>query len=600
MKQFFKYVFATVVGVIISFFVCVFLGFIIIAGIASSFKSSLSEMDGSSKMSIKPNSVLQMRLNYPINERSPDNPFENFDFANFEPEFRLGLNDILKNIEKAKEDNNIKGIYLDLSSIPAGFATINEIRNALLDFKSSGKFIITYGEVYTQGAYYLASVADNVYINPNGIFSFKGLSSTSVFLKKTLEKLELEPQIFKVGKFKSAVEPLIREDMSEPAKEQLRTFLGDFYDLFLNSISTSRGVSTAMLDSIAENILIRKPEDAVTYKLADATQYEDEVLDKLKEQVGIELEDDLELVKLSKYNRVPKSNPPVGIKDKIAVIYAEGNIVSGKSDEGQVGSETIVKAVREARENEKVKAIVLRVNSPGGSALASDVMWRELLLAKKDKPLVVSMGDLAASGGYYISCMADTIVAQPNTITGSIGVFGVLLNAKKFYNNKLGFTFDGVKTNKYADLDMGFLGTRPLKEDEKLIIQGEVDRIYDDFLQRVAEGRKSSKEDIHEIAQGRVWSGVRAKEIGLVDVLGGINEALAIAANMADLEEFKVDAYPKRKDPFEKIMLSFGASIKDRIIQSSLGEDYKLYQYTQKVKDMTGIQARMPFDLEIN
>ncbi len=600
MKQFFKYVFATIVGVVISFFICFFLAIVIIAGIASGIKENLTDIQEGGNVDVKANSVLHIKLDYPIKERTPNNPFENFDFTNFEPKAQIGLNDILKNIEKAKADDNIKGIYLDLSLLSAGSSSVEEIRNALLDFKSSGKFIYTYSEILTQSAYYLASVSDKIFVNPNGLMEYKGFSMKSLYLKSMLEKLDIEPQIFVVGKFKSAIEIFSRDDMSEPAKKQLNVFLGDMYSTFKTNISASRGVSVAKLDSIAQYFLIREPVDAVKHHLIDATAYEDEVFANIKTQLGINTEEEIEFIALKKYVKTADSDREFGVKDKIAIIYAEGEIISGKGEDGQIGSESMVQAIREARDEEDVKVIVLRVNSPGGSALASDVIWRELVLAKKEKPLVVSMGDLAASGGYYISCMADSIVAQPNTITGSIGVFGVVMNAEGFYNKKLGINFDGVKTNPHADLGYTALGTRGLTEEEKMIVQNQVEIIYNTFLDKVAKGRNTTTENIHEIAQGRIWSGTRAQTIGLVDKLGGIEDALAIASRMANLEKYKVEAYPKRKDPFEKIIEGFGVNAKKYLLEQAIGTEYKYYKIAVQLKNYNGIQARIPFQLEIN
>lgn len=599
MKSFFKQVLATIVGIFITGFIFFFLGFLLLIGIASSVKHTMSEIQDGGTTKIKSNAVVQVKLNYPIYERTSDNPWDHIDFSNFEARNNLGLNQIIKHINKAKEDQDVKGLYLDLNYLEAGLATIEEIRNVLLDFKESGKFIVAYAEIYTQKAYYLASVADHIFINPTGMMEFKGFASESVYLKRTLEKLEIEPEIFVSGKYKSAVEIFKLEKMSAPAREQITVILEDLYKDFLNKIGTSRNIKASLLDSIADNFLIRKPKDAVHYHLADAAYFEDQVDSIIGELLGLESNADINFISLKKYVKVPTPYQK-GIKDKIAVIYAEGNIVSGKSDDRQIASEDMTKAIREAREDDKIKAVVLRVNSPGGSALASDVIWRELLLTKEKKPVVVSMGDVAASGGYYISCMADKIVAQPNTITGSIGVFGLMLNGENFYKNKLGFTFDRVKTGKHSDIGYSFLLTRPLTGEEKMIIQNEVEDIYDIFLERVASGRGINKEQVHAMAQGRVWSGVKAKEIGLVDELGNINDAVKIAAELAELEHYKIEELPKHKDPFAKIMESFNADVKSYFLENEMGIDYKYYKQVKNLLHQTGIQARMPLDIRIN
>lgn len=600
MKQFFKYVLATIVGVTISFFVVGFISFAILAGIATSIKSSVEGKIGDQEQNIKPNSILHVKLNHPIPEKTANNPFEHFDFMNFEPQHSMGLNDVLKNIRVAKNDQNIKGIYLDLSDIPAGLATLEEIREALIDFKETGKFIVSYGEIYSQRAYYLASVSDQIYINPAGLIELKGFSVTNVYFKNTLEKLGVKPEVFVNGKYKSATEVFYRESMSDANREQTSIFINSVYDHFINKIAKARNIAKDELNNTIDDFLIRKPEDAVTYKIADGARFEDEVWSYMKEKIGISEKDELELVSLFKYRKHGPKERKIGVKDKIAVIYASGSIVDGKGQEGEMGSVDMAEAIKDARENEEVQAVVLRVNSPGGSALASEVMWRELSLTKAEKPLIVSMGDMAASGGYYISCMADTIIAQPSTLTGSIGVWGLLMNAEDFYNKKLGFTFDGVKTAKHADISSSFLGIRELTDEEREIIQEGVDHVYKTFIKRVAEGRGTSKEVIHEIGQGRIWSGVTAKEIGLVDLLGNVEDAIAIAAYKAGLEEYKIETYPKPENPFEKFVETFEMQMSEKFMTHKLGDKgYDYYQYIDKLTKQSGVQARMPFMMEI-
>ncbi len=589
MKQFFKFVFASMIGFILSVFVMFLLLLIMITSVISS--------GGKENKAVTSNTIMHVSLNYPITERTDKNPFENFSFRgfNFNANKSLGLNDILANIKNAKTDKNIKGIYLDASSVSSGFATIEEIRNALLDFKKSGKFIIAYSEVYTKGAYYLASVADKIYLNPEGLIDFRGLSSEIMFYKGALEKLDIEAQVIKVGTYKSAVEPFILDKMSEPNRKQVTSFLGSLYDHYLNRIAESRKIPKDSLFSIADNAKIRNAQDALSYKMVDGLRYKDEVLHELKSLTGIAQKKDLKSVNIEDYAPSSEEDSPSS-DNRIAVVYASGEIVSGEGDDKTIGSERISKAIRKARTDDKVKAVVLRINSPGGSALASDVIWREVVLTKKVKPVIVSMGDVAASGGYYIACAADSIFAQPNTITGSIGVFGIIPNMKNFFNNKLGITFDGVKTGKFADL-----GTvsRPLTDAEKMIIQNEVNKIYSNFTKKVAEGRKKEQGYIDSIGQGRVWSGQEALSNGLVDRLGNINDAIRSAAKKANLKEYKLLSYPAQIDPLESFLGHSSDKVRTYFAKQELGENYTYYQQIKSALIFTGIQTRLPYDIII-
>lgn len=593
MKQFFKFMFASMLGVFLAFF----LGIIVLVGMIAALVSS---SDSKKEAKVEPNSVLHINFEAQINDRSSNNPFENFDFGSMSGKQGIGLNDILENIEKAKTDDNIKGIYIDLQSVPAGIATIEEIRNKLIEFKESKKFIVAYSEVYTQGAYYLASVADEVWLNPEGLIEFKGLGAQVMFFKGLLEKMEVEPQVIRYGKFKSAIEPFILDKMSEANREQTMKYMGSIWNNIVKGIADSRGLTPAQLNLIADSALVQNAKDAVEQKLADKLYYKDQVLDDLKDRCGLEDAKKLKLVSMVKYKDAPKAKKEgdKGLaKDKIAVIYASGSIEGGEGDDQTIGSDRISKAIRKARLDENVKAIVLRVNSPGGSALASDVIWREVVLAKAVKPVVASMGDVAASGGYYISCAADTIVAQPNTITGSIGVFGLLMNLKNLMNNKLGVTVDTVKTNHYADLGSAF---RPLTQAERDIIQNSVNEIYGSFISKVAEGRGMKVADVDSIGQGRVWSGYDAKGLGLVDVLGGMEDAIEIAAKMAKLDNYRVAEYPEQKEPFKAFMEELQGQGEDVMLKKSLGENYRFYKTLDDMRKMEGIQARMPFDIYID
>jgi protease-4 len=486
---------------------------------------------------------------------------------------------------------------MELSYIPAGIATIDKIRKELIHFKESGKFIYTYSEVMTQGAYYLASVSDKIYMNPVGGMELKGLRSKSTFFKGALEKLGIEPVIFRHGKFKSAIEPFMLDKMSDANKEQTLTFVQSIWDHIAAEIAKSRGLTANEINKMADAFVIRNTQDAVEQKIIDSSKYRDEVIDELVTLTGAEKPEKLEIVKLSAYNNVQKEKKhKKGPKDKIAVIYASGNIGSGKGDNQTIGSETISQAFRKARRDTSVKAIVLRVNSPGGSGLASDVIWREAVLAQKVKPLIVSMGDLAASGGYYISCPADVIVASEVTLTGSIGVFGLMFNTQELMNKKLGITFDGIKTNKFADLgDM----TRPMSEAEKEIIQTSVEEFYTIFIGKVGDGRKMNVVSVDLIGQGRVWSGANAMEIGLIDEFGGIDRAMAIAAEKAGITDYKTMELPERPDPFEELIKQLTGEAKIKILQSELGENYYYYQKMKSFQQMQGIQARMISDIEL-
>jgi protease-4 len=597
MKQFFKFVLASFVGVILSAFVLFVLFAILIGGIiASSSSSKTSDVDS--------NSILHIKIDYVVNERTPHNPLAEIPFLGLDSKKEPGLNDILASIKKGKNDDNIKGIFLDESYMMQGQATTEEIRNALIDFKKSGKFVVAYSEIYTQGFYYLASVADKVYMNPKGIIEFKGFSSEVTFLKGAMDKLGIEAQIIKVGTYKSAVEPFFLTKMSDANREQVTSYLGSMYNHFLTGISASRHINKDSLFNYANNGTIQEPEDALKYKLVDGLKYKDEILSDLKKRTDIAEKDNLHSVELGDYvkSEVKEDDDKddekkTSSKNRIAVIYASGEISGGDGDDNSIGSEKISKAIRKARTDDKVKAVVLRVNSPGGSSLASDVIWREVMLTKKVKPIIVSMGDVAASGGYYIACAADSIYAEPNTITGSIGIFAVLPNMQKFFNDKLGITFDGVKTGKYADLgDV----SRPLTPEERAILQKSVNRGYDTFTKAVAEGRKKSQAYINSIGQGRVWTGEQALKNGLVDKLGNISDAVASAAKKANLKEYQLVSYPEQKSVLSKIGQGFSAQMKAHFVKAELGENYKYYEQIKGVTQMMRTpQARMPYDVVI-
>jgi protease-4 len=587
MKQFFKFTFASMLGFILAGFLItiIFIG-IIVSAVSVGKKETVV---------VPEKTILMLTLDQPINDRSSDNPFAHFSFNQPDLGMQLGLNDIIGNLKKASADKNVKGIYLELTDIPAGQATLEEIRNALLEFKKSGKFIVSYSETFTQKSYYLASVSDKIYLNPAGDMEFKGMIGQVMFFKGLLEKIDVEAQVIRHGKFKSAIEPFTLDKMSDANKEQTLTFISGMWNHVLSGISASRKISVDDLNAIANEYKIQSPQDAVSFKMVDKLLYKDEVLDELKTRVEVKDNKDLKVMKLNKYAKAPEADKKTS-GDKIAVIYATGSIGSGEGDDESIGSETTSKAIRKARLDDKVKAIVLRVNSPGGSALASDVIWREMLLAKKVKPVVVSMGNVAASGGYYISCAADKIFAYPNTITGSIGVFGIIPNMKEMFNKNLGITFDEVKTNPYADY---IPVTRPMSDAERMIITKDIETIYSTFITHVSEGRKMTVAQVDSIGQGRVWSGVDAKRLGLIDEFGGLNDAINEAAKLAKLKEYRTIDLPEQKDTFEQLMEAFSGDNASAFLKQEMGAAYPYYQYLSRMSRMQGIQALMPYEFDI-
>ncbi len=587
MREFFKYLFASMLGFFLSIIIVFIICFVVVVGLISS-------IDSDKTITVSNNSVLFLNLDQAITERTPKKTFGNLPIVGGDEKDAIGLNDFLKALKKAKTDDNIKCIYLNVSSPNAGFATLREVRNALIDFKKSHKKIIAYSEVYTQGAYYLASVADKLYLNPEGALEFKGFSSELTFFKGTLEKVGVEMQVIRVGNYKSAVEPFILDKMSDYNRKQVTAYVGGLYNTFLSDIAQSRNIQKDSLYSIADNYKVQQPQDAVNFKMIDALKYKDQVLEELKGLSGRTRGENIRSVSINDY---AKNSSDTGEgKDKVAVIYANGEISGGEGSDSQIGSERISRAIRKARLDDDIKAVVLRVNSPGGSALASDVIWREVVLTRKEKPVIASFGDVAASGGYYIGCAADSIFVQPNTITGSIGVFGIIPNFQNLMTNKLGITFDGVKTGKYADI---MATNRPMTEGERFIIQNELNRIYSGFVSRVADGRKKSKAYIDSIGGGHVWIGTDAVQIGLADRIGGFNDAIKAAAKKAKLKNYKVVEYPDVIDPWKSLMDEGTDRIKTYYTKQELGDNYLLYQQMKKVMASSGIQARMPFEAVI-
>jgi protease IV len=591
MKDFFKFMFASMLGFLLMSIIVFFLFMGMIASFAAFMEKESVKVDE--------NSVLHIKFDTDIRDRSSSDPFSEIDFASMKPKSSLGLNDILKNLDKAANDPNIKGIYLDLMTMQTGMANVEEIRNALLEFKESGKFIVAYGEVFTQSAYYLATVADKIYLNPEGMIDFKGIAAELMFFKGTIEKLDADMQIIRHGKFKSAVEPFMNKKMSPENREQMMALINGAWNTIVDGIAETRNIRKEELNRIADELLIRSPGDAVAYRFVDGLKYQDEIHKELKVLLDIEDEDDINSVSLQKYFNAPAAEKKnTDRSNRVAVVYAIGEIISGEGSDDIIGSDRISKAIRKARKDDKVKAIVMRVNSPGGSALASDVILREVKLAAEEKPFIVSMGNVAASGGYYISAAAHKIYAEPTTITGSIGVLGMIPNLEKTMENKLGITYDYAQTNKNSNFMTPF---RPLTSQQREVIKGYIEDVYDTFVNHVMEGRGMSYEEVDEIGQGRVWIGTDARNIGLVDEIGGLDEAVQAAVELADLETYSIREYPVQKDFFQELMdqLMGKASVEAKI-RAELGDDYRLYQYLRYWKNATGVQARMPFDIHMN
>ena len=538
---------------------------------------------------VKDNSVLKIEFKDPVLDRTSENPFSDIDLLNSSTEGSVEFKDILDNIEKAKNDDKIKGIYLNFSSVNAGFSQIEEIRNKLFDFKESGKFIYSYADSYSQSAYYLASVSDKIALNPEGIIELKGLSAEIMFYKGLMDKLGIDAQIIRHGKFKGAVEPFMYNQMSNENREQIEKLLNSISDYMIDGIATEReGITSEEIHKMINNMYLSSARKCLESGIIDKIAYQDQILSDLEDKSEHE-------ITLTDYMKV--KNPKTSVSDnKIAIIYATGEINTGKGSYNTIGSETTVEAIREASEDENVKAIVLRVNSPGGSALASEIIWREINLAKQKKKVVVSMGDYAASGGYYIACNADKIFANNSTLTGSIGVFGIVPNTKNFLNEKLGVYIETVKTHKHSDIANGY---RKLSNDELNVIQNSVEDIYETFITHVSEGRGIPVRKVDEIGQGRVWSGADALSIGLIDEIGGLEDAIASAADLSSLEDYRIITLPKKTDMFEEFIESFSAK-QNIVLPDFLGISEKMINQLEFLNSKEKIQARIPFIMEVH
>jgi protease-4 len=588
MKEFFKYLLASILGIIIASLILfiIFLG--VIGGIMSSQDKAIS---------IGANTILHLKLDQPINDRKNPMPMFVYNLDIIGADYPIGLNDVLNNLHKAQRDENIRGIYLELSGLQTGIATVEEIRNALIEFKKSGKFIVAFADVFTQGSYYLASVADKIYLNPQGSLNFIGMSARIMFYKKTLDKLELKPEIIRHGKFKSAIEPLIYEKMSAENREQIRKYMGSIWEHMVNQIADSRQINADNLNEFADNLLMLDNAEAVRYHLVDTLLYRDQVLDTLARLVKADNIKKMKFVSHNRYLRVPEPRDDKGYsRNKIAVIYASGEVLPGEAGEGSIGAGRISRAIREARMDSSVKAIVFRVNSPGGSALASEVIWRELNMARQVKPVIASMGDVAASGGYYIVAAADTIVASPVTITGSIGVFGVLLNAADFLENKLGITTDVEKTNAFSDFATIY---RPMSATERNAVQKMVDGFYSTFVERVADGRDLAYSDVDKLGEGRVWSGKNALELRLVDLSGGLSKAIEVAVEKAGVVNYRIMELPRLQDPLTQILKELSDDWQEKSLRRELSPYFRQYKALKQLLENDRIQARLPFDITI-
>ena len=560
------------------------------------FVALVGSLTAEKPVEVKANSVLHLMLDAQITEMQVDNPLEGLPLPGADVN-NVGLLQLKQVIAHAKTDDDIKGIYLDCSYPEAGFATIEEIRQSLLDFRKSGKWVLAYNQVYSEKAYYLASAADKIYLNPHGDMEFNGLTIEMAFYKKLFEKLEIKPQIFRVGEFKSAVEPFMLEKMSAENELQITELANSMYNHVVERISESRNIPAEKLHQIADNMEIRDAKMAKDAGLVDELYYDDEFHANIRERLGVKEKDDITFIKYGKYRKSFSTYSKS--KNEIAVIVADGTIMPGEN-EGQdniVAGETFVKEIRKARNNEKVKAIVIRINSPGGEFRASDMMWREIELAKKQKPVIASMSDYAASGGYYMAMGCDTIVAQPHTITGSIGIFGMMFDMSGFLGNKLGITFDEVRTGNFGEM---YTVSRPLTEAERNFWQKSLDEHYNTFTSKAAQGRGVSQEEILKVASGRVWTGTQARERNLVDVEGGFDDAVKLAAAKVGVaDDYKTRFYPKQKNFIEEFFSEMEEDETRNAVKEELGEMYIFYQQLKKIKTYQGAQARMPFELDL-
>lgn len=588
MKNFLIYTLATITGIIVTSF----LFFLIMIGGLGAIVAS-----GEKPVTLSNKNILVLKAGVPVPDRTRPNPFAGFDFVNMSFSPAPGLNDILKNIKKAADDPKITGILIENGILPSGWATSSEIRDALIRFRQSGKFVIAYSDyVLTQEGYFLSTSANRIYVNPVSTMEFKGLSGEVMFYKEALEKIGVEVQVIRHGKFKGAVEPFILDKLSKENREQIESYVSAIWKHVVKSISESRNIPEEKVNIIADELAAFDPDSALRNGLIDGLIYRDELIDTIKIMSGLTTKEKIGLVSMTKYTRVPSSVKQVNSRNHIALIFAEGTIVMGKGNETNIGGNYYGDIIREQRKDSAVKAIVLRVNSPGGNAIASEIIWRELSLAAQTKPVIVSMGNYAASGGYYISAPATKILASPVTISGSIGVFGLLPNAGKMLKNKIGIGTETVNTNKWSDFPSVF---RPMSNYEKEMMQKSIERTYAEFTARVSEGRKMNISRVNEIGEGRVWDGKSALEIGLVDEFGGLEKSIEKAAELAGLENYSVKEYPAAEDPYKKLISTLSGDMKIKAATKNFGVMARYLDQLNELSSLAGIQARLPYFIEI-
>jgi protease IV len=589
MKNFLLYTLATITGIIIASI----LFFFVMIGSLSAIVASADK-----QVTVSDKTVLILKAGIPIPDRGDPSPWSGFDFVNMTFSPTPGLNDILNNIKKAAGDKKITGILIENGLLSPGWATTDEIRNALVKFRESGKFVISYTDyVLSQEGYFLSTAADRIYMNHGAMIDFKGLSGEVMFYKKALEKIGVDVQVFRHGKFKGATEPFILDEMSKENREQIKEYVGSIWAHVVSDISESRNIPAGEVNKLADNLAANIAEDAMKNKLIDGVIYRDALIDTLRSLTGTDKNDKVNTISMSRYSKVPDPNKVFSTVNRIAVIYAEGSIVMGKGNDSNIGGNYYAEIIRAQRLDSNIKAIVLRVNSPGGSAVASDLMWRELDLAAKAKPLIVSMGNYAASGGYYISAPAARIYASPVTVSGSIGVYVMTPNVGKLLKDKLGISTETVNTNTHSDFPSIF---RPMNSLEQQIMQKSIENIYTDFVSRVSDGRKMRTTFVDSIGQGRVWSGKSARSLGLVDEIGGLTDAIKGAAQLAGIEKYSVREYPVIEDPYTKILSGLSGEAKMRILAKELGEYARYYSEIRELATLSGVQARLPYFIEIH
>ena len=593
MKQFLKYVLATIIGLVVFGIIMSIISVVTLVGMAS-----MSSGGGN----ISENSVLVVKLDGELSERSEDNPLSSL-LGSASPS-KLGLEDIIAAIKRAETEDDIKGIYLEAGSLTSTPAAIEELHDALIAFKKSGKFIVSYGDNYSQGTYYLCSTADSVLINPSGMLDWKGLAMQTLYFKDLMDKAGVKMQVFKVGTYKSAVEPYLLSEISEANKEQISVFSGEIWDVITKDVAKNRKLTAETLNQYADSgIFVNDAKDYKKLKLVDKLAYSDEVPSVISNMMDVD-QNDYNTITVSTLAGIAQSEPKGTSGNIIAVYYAEGDIVQAPSasniggNNAEIVGEKVIDDLKKLAEDEDVKAVVLRVNSPGGSAYASEQIWHQVMNIKSKKPIIVSMGGYAASGGYYISCAADWIVAEPTTLTGSIGIFGMFPEAEELLNKKLGLHASVVKTNEYADMGGYF---RPMNEGEKSLLQGYINRGYELFTKRCADGRKMKQDDIKAIAEGRVWTGIHAKQIGLVDQLGSLKDAIVVAQKKAKVSEYTIMTYPAKASMLDNLFKEVsGDSYADRKMRETFGEYYNIFSNMKSITNKTGIQASLPYYLMFN